>query len=227
MKRSRLLIALLPLFLTYPARGEDLLSFGKKIAMAGNGQKGSLGCMECHALNGQGMPAIGSPRIAGQDAHYIDHELHGVQNGTRYAPIMAGVVNTLSAREIRAVALYYASLTAPASPDSPRPDPKLVSAGEKIARRGLWARNIPACDLCHGPGGRGIPPHFPYIAGQNAPYLLRQLVSFAVLKRRDDPQGLMRGISGRMTMEERTAVAAYFSSLSPPPSAIVSPGSRP
>ena len=165
------------------------------------------------------MPSIGSPRIAGQSALYIEHEILGVQKGTRFAPIMAGVVKNLSKKDIRAVAQYYASVRTAKIPDVSSPDPTLVRLGEKIAQKGLWKNNIPACVLCHGPNGRGIPPHFPYIAGQNKGYLLRQLVSFAFLKRKDDPQGLMRGIARRLTQNERKAVAEYFASLMPPSAA--------
>jgi cytochrome c553 len=163
------------------------------------------------------MPLIGSPRIAGQPRSYIEHEILGVREGTRYAPIMAGVVSHLSRKEIRAVASWYAHVRAPKMPDVSPPDPTLVPLGKRIAQKGLWKKNVPACVLCHGPDGRGIPPHFPYIKGQNKSYLLRQLVAFAFLKRSDDPQGLMRGIARRLSPKERQAVAEYFSSLAPPP----------
>ncbi|MCL4486361.1 MAG: c-type cytochrome [Nitrospirae bacterium] len=195
---------------------DDLLKRGKRIAEEGNRSPGSVACMECHRLHGGGMPSIGSPRIAGQTPVYIEHEILGVQKGTRYAPVMAGVVNNLSRNDIRAVARYYASVRTPKIPDVSPPDPALVALGKRIARKGLWKKNVPACVLCHGPDGRGVPPHFPYIKGQNKGYLLRQLVSFAFLKRKDDPQGLMRGIARRLTQKERKAVAEYFASLTPP-----------
>jgi cytochrome c553 len=210
------LVPLLFFLLSTPADGEDLLARGKKIAREGNGVPGNIACMECHRLDGGGMPSIGSPRISGQTALYIEHEIHGVQNGSRYAPIMSGVLQPLTDRDIRAVALYYSNLRSPKRQDVSPPDPSLVKTGERIALRGLWKKNIPACVQCHGPEGRGIPPHFPYLAGQNKGYLLRQLVSFAFLKRKDDPQGLMRGIARRLTPRERKAVAEYFSSLNPP-----------
>ena len=209
--------ALLLLLLVSPVHGGDLLSWGKQIAREGTGAPGNIACMHCHRLNGGGMPSIGSPRIAGQTATYIDHEIRGVQQGTRFAPIMAGVVQNLSDRDIRAVSLYYSRVRTPKLKDVSPPDAILVRTGERIAQRGLWKKNIPACVQCHGPDGRGIPPHFPYIAGQNKGYLLSQLVSFAFLKRKDDPQGLMRGIAGRLTPRERKAVAEYFASLPPPP----------
>ena len=198
------------------SRADDLLSWGHTIAMAGNGLPGNTACAECHRINGGGMPSVGIPRIAGQTATYIYREIRGVQNGTRYSPYMDGVVKNLSRRDIQAVALYYSSVKTPKLPDPSRYDPDLTPLGRKIAHRGLWNRNIPACILCHGQDGRGIPPNFPYIAGQGKSYLMGQLISFAVVKRKDDPEGLMRGIASKLTNREIKAVAQYFASLDPP-----------
>ena len=35
------------------------------------------------------------------------------------------------------------------------------------------------CTACHGPEGNSVSPMWPNIAGQNAPYLLAQLIAFA------------------------------------------------
>ncbi len=198
------------------AMADDLVAWGKHIAEAGNGKPGNTACMECHRLTGGGMPSIGGPRIAGQTMEYISREIREVQQGKRYGPVMAGVVQNLSKRDIQAVATYYSQLSPPKVSDIHTPSPKLVSLGKQIAHRGLWKKNIPACIQCHGQNGYGVPPLFPYIAGQNRTYLLQQLLSYAFLKRKDDPQGLMRGIAKRLSTEERKAVAEYFSSLSPP-----------
>ncbi|EAY57273.1 Cytochrome c4 [Leptospirillum ferriphilum] len=194
----------------------SLMDWGRHVAEAGNGKPGSTACMECHRLDGGGMPSIGAPRIAGQPEQYIAREIREVKAGKRYGPVMAGVVQNLSPRDIRAVALYYSHAKSPKLPDVGPPDPVLVAEGEHIATRGLWKKNIPACVQCHGPNGYGVPPMFPFIAGQNRTYLLRQLMAYAFLKRQDDPQGLMRGIARRLTMTQRKAVAEYFSSLKPP-----------
>ena len=224
-RSSRTISALaLPVFLFLslaplsPAQAGSLIDKGRKIAQEGNDLPGSTACMECHRLHGGGMPSIGSPRIAGQPRQYIEHEILGVKAGTRYAPIMAGIVNNLSKKDIQAVAAWYASVRTPKLRDVSPYDPDLVKLGKRIALKGQWKKNVPACVLCHGPQGRGIPPHFPYIKGQNKGYILRQLVSFAFLKRADDPQGLMRGIARRLSPTERKAVAEYFASLTPPPS---------
>lgn len=199
-----------------PSRAEDLMAWGHTIAMGGNGLPGNTACAECHRINGGGMPSVGIPRIAGQTETYIYREIRGVQKKIRYSPYMAGVVANLSPRDIRAVALYYSAMKTPKLPDPAPFDPQLSALGRKIAHRGLWDRNIPACILCHGRGGRGVPPNFPYIAGQSKTYLMTQLISFAVLDRSDDPEGLMRGIASKLTTREIKAVAQYFASLDPP-----------
>ncbi|MCL5285360.1 MAG: c-type cytochrome [Nitrospirae bacterium] len=202
------------------ARGADteaaLIAWGHTIAMQGNGLPGNTACAECHRINGGGMPSVGIPRIAGQTETYIYREIRGVQKGTRYSPYMDGIVQNLSRRDIRAVALYYSTVRTPKLHDPAEYDPSLRELGRRIAHRGLWDRNIPACILCHGQDGRGIPPNFPYIAGQSTTYLTGQLISFAVVRRKDDPEGLMRGIASKLTHQEIKAVAQYFASLDPP-----------
>jgi len=194
----------------------SLISLGHLIAMKGNGLPGNTACAECHRINGGGMPSVGIPRIAGQTATYIYREVRGVQKGTRFSPFMDRIVENLSKRDIRAVALYYSTVRTPKLHDPAETDPSLQVLGRRIARRGLWDRNIPACILCHGEDGRGIPPNFPYIAGQSKTYLMQQIISFAVVERKDDPEGLMRGIASKLKNREIKAVAQYFASLTPP-----------
>ena len=195
---------------------EAEIALGHLIAMKGNGFAGSTACAECHRINGGGMPSVGIPRIAGQTATYIYREIRGVQKGTRFSPFMSRVVRNFSKSDIRAVALYYSTVRTPKLHDPSEFDPSLQPLGRRIARRGLWDRNIPACILCHGEDGRGIPPNFPYIAGQSKTYLMQQIKSFAVVDRKDDPEGLMRGIASKLKNREIKAVAQYFASLTPP-----------
>ena len=185
---------LLPLFLLLFPPGsqaaadgnrEAEIALGHLIAMKGNGFAGSTACAECHRINGGGMPSVGIPRIAGQTATYIYREIRGVQKGTRFSPFMSRVVRNFSKSDIRAVALYYSSVRTPKLHDPSEFDPSLQPLGRRIARRGLWDRNIPACILCHGEDGRGIPPNFPYIAGQSKTYLMQQIKSFAVVDRKE------------------------------------------
>ncbi|WP_449406110.1 c-type cytochrome [Massilia phosphatilytica] len=44
--------------------------------------------------------------------------------------------------------------------------------------RGRWEDNLPACLQCHGPGGAGVGPAFPALAGQSSAYIAAQLHAF-------------------------------------------------
>jgi len=67
----------------------------------------------CHACHGmQGHPVANEwPIIAGQSAPYLESQLMGFKNGTRYHPLMANVVKNLEPAAMTALAAYYTQLT--------------------------------------------------------------------------------------------------------------------
>jgi len=82
--------------------------------------------------------------------------------------------------------------------------------GAQLARFGKWDIGIPPCDKCHGTDGRGIPPHFPALAGLPASYIIDALQAFRSDTRRSDPQGLMRRVAQGLSDEEFAAVARHY-----------------
>jgi cytochrome c553 len=72
---------------------------------------------------------------------------------------------------------------------------------------------VPACAGCHGPAGAGIPVQYPRLAGQYAEYIVQQLKAFKEGARANDPNGMMRGVTARMTEREIRAVAEYAAGL--------------
>jgi cytochrome c553 len=87
---------------------------GREIASRGVPRVGVPSCRDCHGPGpGNRNPAY--PRLAGQYADYIVLQLElfksGRRGGSSYAHIMRHVANRLSPEQMRAVALYYASLT--------------------------------------------------------------------------------------------------------------------
>lgn len=195
------------------------LEAGRTIASQGT-SGGSPACAACHGADGAGNAAAGFPRLAGIDADYLAHQMRAYEKN-REDPIMAPIVAALTDREIRDVSAYYASLPPPApSPDRIAADEDLMRAGERLATRGAWDRDLPACTSCHGPGGRGIDSVFPAIAGQHAVYIAKQLRAWRDGSRRGDPGALMETVARRLSDREIDAVAAWFavqpSSLVPP-----------
>jgi cytochrome c553 len=85
-----------------------LMAEGKKIYSGGIQAQNVPACATCHGPNAEGMGAF--PRLAGQHVDYLVAQLQGFQSGTRAnAPIMLGVVRSMNAEQIRAVAVYAAS----------------------------------------------------------------------------------------------------------------------
>ena len=85
-----------------------LMDEGRKIFTEGIPAQNVPACATCHGLNAQGAGAF--PRLAGQHTDYLIAQLQGFKTGTRSnAPIMLGVVRTLSPEQMKAAATYAAS----------------------------------------------------------------------------------------------------------------------
>lgn len=179
----------------------------RRIAMQGNG-RGAAACAACHGLDGDSQQAAGFPYLAGLDARYLRRQLDAMADGTRAAPVMRPIAAVLSPDERAALAIYYSRMR-----NRTQPDMRLMAApglGETLAMRGRWSQQLPACEQCHGPQGRGAGEYFPALAGQPAAYLAAQLQAFRQGLRRDDPLGLMRHIATLLNSTDIAAVAAWY-----------------
>jgi cytochrome c553 len=68
------------------------------------------------------------------------------------------------------------------------------------------ARDVPACNICHGPNAEGIAA-FPRLAGQHRDYLVLQLQQFRNLMRESD---IMQPIAKTLSDDEIAAVTEYL-----------------
>lgn len=183
---------------------------GAVIAAQGNGA-GAAACATCHGAHGEGNSA-GFPRLAGLPATYLEQQLEAFASGKRNNPVMMPMAKALTPEQRKAVARYYSGLPAPKTPISTaKPDP----AGEALAKRGDWARNVPGCERCHGPGGVGVGAAFPPLAGQPSAYIATQLHAWQQDQRPSGPLGLMPAIAKRLSDKEIQAVSDYFATLPP------------
>ncbi len=108
-------------------------------------------------------------------------------NKTRYLSLLPGVM------------VLVISTTLSAAP-----------SGETIARQGNGNGAAP-CMSCHGDKGQGNPAAaYPYLAGQSATYLVKQLKDFASKRRSNS---VMQAIAGGLSAQEIKAVADYYSHL--------------
>lgn len=72
------------------------------------------------------------------------------------------------------------------------------------------------CAGCHMPDGNSVIPQFPKIAGQHEKYLVKQLLEFKTMKRKDDT---MLGMSAALSEEDMADIGAFFASKKPTPTA--------
>ncbi|MFO7603583.1 MAG: c-type cytochrome [Gammaproteobacteria bacterium] len=201
-------------FFSHSALSAGAVESGKQLAMQGNSQ-GATACIACHGANGEGNAAAGFPRLAGLNADYLAKQLQDYRKGSRSHATMNPVATALDDASSRDVAAYYASL----DPAGDSGDVKAHAGGQTLALRGDWDKTIPACFSCHGPGGRGVDPSFPALAGQHASYLKAQLQAWREGKRRNDANDLMKVVAERMSDEQIQAVADYFAAAPVQPDA--------
>jgi cytochrome c553 len=92
-----------------PGRTDDpsLIAKGKELFDKGLPDRGIPACATCHGASGEGIADF--PRLAGQHAKYIAKQLNYIQQLTRAAPVMHGIVKDMTASEIQAVAVYVQS----------------------------------------------------------------------------------------------------------------------
>jgi len=201
--------------LALPAAAAAATGEGQALALHGAGSVPA--CSTCHGAEGQGNAAIGAPALAGDGVAYLREQLANFAAGRRRHPIMQPIAAALSPAQQDAVAGYFAGLPAaapaPVPPGAPPGTAHQTPAdlrGARLAERGDWARMLPACTQCHGPGGIGVPPDFPHLAGLTAPYIVAQLDAFRSGARPPGPLGLMAAVARKLSAADSAAVAAYF-----------------
>jgi len=177
-------------------------------AIAGQGTATAPGCDQCHAVESTADGGGGFPRLAGQSAYYLEQQLHDFASSQRASAIMSPIAKPLSADDMADVAAYYASKNDPFQPLASA-GTALLREGEQLARVGKAAKDIQACNSCHGPDGAGIPPAIPYLAGQYAQYIASQLHSWRRGFRKSSPES-MALVAKDLDDREIAAVAAFY-----------------
>jgi cytochrome c553 len=173
------------------------------------GKKKAAVCAACHGTDGNSL-SDAFPKLAGQNAGYLEKQLANFKSGERKNALMAPMVANLSEQDMADLAAYFASKKM--APGAVSED--LVAAGEKIFRAGNKETGLPACMACHGPNGNGMPAaKWPKISSQYSTYVEAQLHAFAKGERANDPNGMMRDVASKMSDAEIKAVSAYVFGL--------------
>ncbi|MFZ5677121.1 MAG: c-type cytochrome [Pseudomonadota bacterium] len=161
-------------------------------------------CARCHGDDGLGRSPA-TPIIAGQSEAYLAASLRAYLSGARPSGIMSLPVSTVDPDDIPALARFYARL--PAAIGGTAMDD--ARKGGVIFRNGSRARNVPACQSCHGGDNRN--PRYPRIAGQSPDYIAAQLRLFrAGVRGGTDRSQLMTAAAHGLADDEISALAAFL-----------------
>lgn len=169
-------------------------------------------CTICHEdIDKTGLDAY-YPRIAGKPAGYLYNQLRNFRDGRRYYQPMAVLLENMSDEYILEIARYFASLQyVYPQPDPHSLPPDEIQIVEKLINTGDSARDIPACNACHGEDLMGVEPYMPGLLGLPHAYLAAQFGGWR-------NGGIMRGqtpdcmskIAKKLTQEEVYALARWL-----------------
>lgn len=166
-------------------------------------------CAACHGINGRSISPT-FPNLAAQMAPYIELQLHAFKDQTRADPdaqaYMWGMASQLDDASISGLAAYF-SKQAPM--EGRGGNAALIVQGKQLFIAGLPSRQIPPCASCHGAKAEGNGP-FPRLAGQHAPYLLKQLLVIQSVLR---TAPVMHGVIKDLNKDQMLAVVAYLESI--------------
>lgn len=133
-------------------------------------------CAACHGAGGQGSNPM-FPKLAGQNAGYLELHMLSFQRGTRSGAVMFYQLSDLSAQDIAALARYFAGI--PRRPA--QASATVTEAGSRLYVQ-PGSNSSKSCAECHGGDGSGSDTT-PRLAGQHADYLANQLNRFRNGKR--------------------------------------------
>ena len=204
------------------ARGEtggsepDVDARAQLIARAGAVGGTLIACGRCHGLRGEGGGEGAFPRLAGQKQEYLFESLRSYAAAARPSGIMQPIAAELAEDEMRALAVFYASMDASLPMQGQAQDAATLAFGATIAERGVPEFRVPPCAPCHGAARHGGStfPLYPRLAGQSAEYLVQQLRLWREGVRGGTPvSNVMTAVASALTDEQIEAVAAYYASL--------------
>jgi cytochrome c553 len=204
-----------------PARIPSYVAWTQETFVAisqGDAFRGMLLARHCdHCHGAEGFTTIGStPNLARMGKLAVWKQLEDFRTHKRQARPMNAIAESLSSRDVADLVAYYAKLPAFNDPEDKRvfpqsqPDPVHSAMVSRLISFGDGERGIPPCQACHGQVA--YRPGAPWLANQNAEYLLNELEAFATGSRANDINMPMRTIAALLTEEERKALAQYYGS---------------
>lgn len=174
-------------------------------------------CTTCHGEQGRAGPDGFYPRLAGKPAGYLYNQLIHFRDGRRTHRLMAHLVDPLSDAYLRDMADHFAALDL--SYPAPLPTqaaPAVLAHGQRLAREGDAARQLPACTACHGPALTGVQPHTPGLLGLPRDYVNAQMGAWRTGARQATEPDCMAHVARQLTLTDIAAVSAWLSAQALP-----------
>ena len=205
----------------YDAWRDSLMTFKEMSAVESGdpliGQATYPVCATCHGSQGEGIVALNSPKLSGQEGWYLETQLRNFKNGVRgaheddefgrqMAPMAALLADETA---IRNMVAYISTL--------PEHTGDTSLSGDAVRGQHLYR----TCGTCHGVNGEGnYATNSPRLRGQEDWYLKRQLQNFISGVRgvhREDLFGPQMRSMSRMLRTEKDIndVVAYINTLEP------------
>ena len=111
-----------------PEADYEVVQVGGALSAVGAPEAGVPACSGCHGARGMGLEPI-VPRLAGQYAAYLEHQLQLWKQGRRDGDamnVMERIAKAMTDEQIRAAALYFASIGVSEPVPDPEPEPVAV-----------------------------------------------------------------------------------------------------
>ena len=179
-----------------------------------------LACTGCHGADGRAAADGYYPRIAGKPAAYLYRQLRAFRDGQRRYALMGQLLAPLSDDYLREIAAHFAALELPyAARGAPRADDHTLRRGQALAQQGDAARELPACQACHGTALTGVGADVPGLLGLSVDYLNAQLGAWRTGARRAEAPDCMAQIAQRLSPQDVNALAHWLAAQPVPAAA--------
>ncbi len=179
-----------------------------------------LACTGCHGKDGRAASDGYYPRIAGKPAGYLFRQLRAFRDGRRPYALMSRLLAPLDDAYLRDIAAHFAALDLPyAAPPPSRADGATLQRGQALARQGDTARDVPACQACHGAALTGAGTDVPGLLGLPVDYLNAQLGAWRTGARRAEAPDCMAQIAQRLDAQDVNALAHWLAAQPVPATA--------
>ncbi|OJX72172.1 c-type cytochrome [Magnetospirillum sp. 64-120] len=163
------------------------------------------GCTACHGEDAKTPLEAGYPRLAGQNATYMVNQMKDIKAGKRANGLspdtMKPILEEVTEEEMQALADYLAGLGPIAGKgDAAHPGKKLYMTK--------------TCIACHGKdGAKPIMKTYPFLAGQDKDYLIRQATDIKTSTRTNGLTNSMQPVMHLVTDEELAQIADFLANV--------------